>query len=126
MAVLWLFVWSASAAQPCCEAIAALVPHHSEQATAHVHEGHGADSPREQQPAGATHHHCPEFKGSDATAPTPWLGAPSYRALLLTHLAPLPDRCTQEAAAQLVATRPPYALPPPLSPPPFLSRRLLI
>jgi hypothetical protein len=126
LVIPWLFAWSAWAIQPCCEALAAVIPHHPETGAGAAHAQHEHPSHDEDVPAGKDHTHCPSAKPVDLNTPTPAAGfGSSYR--VQTFLYPLASQVAPVfVARQPRFLRPRYRPPPPILPPPFLVQRLLL
>ena len=78
--ILWFLAWTASAAQPCCEALASMIPHHSDAAASESHATHQHGDQHSHHLANQAHQQCPQAKPLD-------LGAPGYRTPLLAHVA---------------------------------------
>jgi hypothetical protein len=112
--VLWLFGWAAVAAQPCCERLAAAIPHRSDAAD--VYDPDSA-------PAKQDHHHCTEVKAVDLVMSASTVGAPKC----LTGYAAMPSRSQPlRLVADVRRTPFNYATPPPPLVVPFLTKRLRI
>ncbi len=126
LALLWLLAWSAWAVQPCCEALAAVIPHHPETGAAAAHAQHDHPAHDDDGAASKDHTHCPSAKPVDLNTPTCGAGlGSSYRVQTLIY--PL----ASQVAPVLVARQPRvlrsrYRPPPPILPPPFLVQRLMI
>ena len=120
---LWLLAWGTAAAQPCCEALASVIPHHSD---ATVLDEHGHSHHHDSTPAKQGHDHCPQAKAVDFATETPALGTSSQRASPLPYLRLESSALRLPFAVQISRAPSRYATPPPLSRSPFLSKRLLI
>ena len=121
--VLWLVAWTVSATQPCCEALASAIPHHSSSAGSEEHQHAHHHAP---QPPNRDHQHCPQAKPVDLSGPALSLTAVTDRSTLFTHAPPAPLDVAMLIGQRTSQPLLPYAVPPPLSRPPFLSKRLLI
>jgi len=127
LALVWLLAWSAWALEPCCEAVAAVIPHHPEAGAAPVHEGHDHAAHHDNGPASKDHSHCPNAKPVDLSTPAPVASTgSSYRVQSPLYLPASRVALAPSHAQQLALLRLRYRLPPPTSPPPFLVQRLLI
>jgi hypothetical protein len=125
--LLWLLAWSAWALEPCCEALAAVIPHHHETGAALVQEGYDHAAHHDDSPASKQHTHCPNAKPVDLNTPAPIASTGgSYRIqtplyLPASRVAPVLSLTPQPTVLRLR-----YRFPPPISVPPFLVQRLLI
>ncbi len=127
LALLWFFGWTAATIQPCCEALAAVIPHHPETGTAAAHAQHDHPARDDNGPASEDHHsHCPNATPADLNTPAPVASTGgSYRIqtplyLPASRVAPVP------LTPQPTVLRLRYRPPPPILPPPFLVQRLMI
>jgi len=126
--LLWLFAWTAWALQPCCEALAAAIPHHFESEAAPAHAGHDHGAAHDHTPVGDRHHnHCPNAKSVDLGIPAPLAGAVSGHGLQSPLDVPVGCVALSPSVVQqptLVRLR--HRPPRPVSIRPFLVQRLLI
>src|SRR5262245_44961787 len=111
--ILWLVVWGTAAAQPCCEALATLVPHHAAGVVPDQHQDDHHHSPKAPE---QNHKHCPQTKPIDLAAATPALATTGQRASLAAHIALESPRQPLSMAAPIYRASLRYATPPPLSP----------
>src|SRR5690242_18721324 len=121
--VLWLFGWAAVAAQPCCERLAAGIPHHSEAAFAAGHSDdhhHGSNSTQQD------HHHCPQFKAADLVTPSLGIAKNPAHDSLAVYAALRSHADALRLIAHVCRAPLHLATPPPHLVTPFLSKRLRI
>lgn len=124
--LLWLLAWSAWALEPCCEALAAGIPHHHETGATLAQDGHDDAAHHGERPASEQHTHCPSAKPVHLYAPAPIASTGgSYRIQTPLYL-PATKVALVPPTPQLTLLTLRYRFPPPISVPPFLVQRLLI
>jgi hypothetical protein len=128
LALLWLFGWAAATLQPCCEALAAVIPHHLETLAAPEHERDDHAIHHDDGPPSKDHHsHCPTATPVDLGNPAPVPAAIGNGDKVRTPLyLPAARVARLPLTPQPTVLLPRYGLPPPISVPPFLVQRLLI